>query len=75
MATCTISCSLRVTDACFQLRLTVSHRTWQDLKEATPGKESPALVRLFLQSSLGLGFLSQYDQKSISILNVYTLKE
>lgn len=29
----------------------------------------------FLQSSLGLGFLSQYDQKSISILDVCTLRE
>lgn len=75
MATCTISCSLHVTDACFQLRLTVSRRTLQDLKEGTPGRESPVLVRHFLQSSLRSGFLSQYDQESISILNVYTLEE
>lgn len=53
------------------MRHTISHRTLQDLKEeAAPGKEAPFLARNFLQS--GLGFLSQYNQKSLSMSNVYT---
>lgn len=41
-------------------------------EEETPGKETPYVVRNSLQSGLGLGVLSQYNQKSLSILNVYT---
>lgn len=51
----------------FHLRRTISHRIWQDLKEETTGKGTPVLVTNFLQASLGLGFLSQHDQESISI--------
>lgn len=41
-------------------------------EEETLGKEARFLARNFLQSGLGLGVLSQYNQKSLSILNVYT---
>lgn len=41
-------------------------------EEGIPRVEIPLPARNFLQSHLGLEFLSQYNQKSLSILNVYT---
>lgn len=52
----------------------ISHRTLQDIKDRKKlqGKNPPSLVRNFRQSGWGLGFLSHYNQKSLSILSVYT---
>lgn len=57
-----------------QSRHWISHRTLEDLKERKKlqGKNPPSLVRNFLQSDWGLGFLSHRNQKSLSILSVYT---